>query len=56
VQNPREKNYEEASFVSAVIDIPEAHDPQRNHDYKLFAEAYKNYWATCTDAYVFKID
>jgi len=46
----------EASFASAVTNIPEAHDPMREHDYKASAEAYKNYWTTCIDAYVFSIE
>ena len=44
------------SFASVVTEVPQAHDPGREVDYKASTEAYKNYWTTCTDAYVFDIE
>ena len=44
------------SFTSAVTQGPQAHDPRREVDYKTSTKAYKNYWATCTDVYVFDIE
>ncbi len=46
----------EQSFASAVTNVPEAHDPKRKYDYKQSTEAYKNYWTSCTDAYIFEIN
>ena len=44
------------SFASAITEVPQAHDPGREVDYKASTKAYKNYWATCNDAYVFDIE
>jgi len=33
----------EASFVLAVMDFPQAHDPSCKVDYKVSTKAYKNY-------------
>jgi len=46
----------EASFASAITNISEAHDPQCVRNYKESIEAYKNYWATYTDVYIFAIE
>ncbi len=46
----------EQSFAPTVTDVLEAHDPKRKHDYKQSTEAYKNYWTSCTDAYIFEIN
>jgi len=44
------------SFAEAVLDLPEATDPTRKVDYQVSTEAFKNYWATCSEAYVFEVD
>lgn len=42
----------EPSFIATVIDVLEAYDPSKKFDYDESAEAYKNYWKNCMDAYI----
>ena len=44
-----------ASIVDEMENVPHSTASERKIDYKLVSEAYKQFWATCKDAYVFNV-
>ena len=57
---PLEKSSEvslviDASIVDEMENVPHSTASERKIDYKSISEAYKRFWATCEDAYVFNV-
>ena len=50
-----EKSSEDASIVDKMENVPHSTASERKIDYKSVSEAYKRFWATCEDAYVFNV-
>ena len=45
----------DASIVDEMENVPHSTASERKIDYKSVSEAYKRFWATCEDAYVFNV-
>ena len=57
---PLEKSSEvslviDASIIDEMENVPHSTASERKIDYKLVSEAYKRFWATYKDAYVFNV-
>ena len=57
---PLEKSSEvslviDASIVDEMENVPQSTASERKIDYKSVNEAYKQFWATCEDAYVVNV-
>lgn len=53
---PGRSGLNDMSTASALTEIPMSLEVTRKPDYKLATVAYKNFWSSCTDAFLFGVD